>query len=93
MKQVYKCEYCSFMGNGEEVSTHEEDCVYNPKNKSCATCVYGIYNGSYIQVGAISNHSYSCTYNDSINSLNVRYSNGCACEHYKQGQAKRIIAL
>ena len=93
MKQAYKCEYCHFMGSGEEVSNHEEDCVYNPKNKSCATCVYGIDNGFSIQVGTNSTHSYSCTYNDSTNAISVRYCNGCACEHYKQGQYQRIIAL
>ena len=71
MKQVYKCEYCSFMGSGEEVSNHEENCVYNPKNKSCSTFVYGIDNGFSIQVGTISNHSYSCTYNDSTNAINM----------------------
>ena len=38
MKPVYKCDYCKFMGNKEEVRQHEETCTDNYTKKSCYTC-------------------------------------------------------
>lgn len=38
MKQVYKCDYCSFMGTEEEVKEHEPNCQENYDNKGCYTC-------------------------------------------------------
>lgn len=34
MKQVYKCEYCSTIGEDKKlIEEHEEECGSNPKNK------------------------------------------------------------
>ena len=38
MKQVYKCDYCSFMGTEEEVREHEPKCPENYDRRSCSTC-------------------------------------------------------
>lgn len=38
MKQVYKCDYCSFMGTEEEVREHEPNCHGNYDMRSCYTC-------------------------------------------------------
>ena len=38
MKQVYKCDYCSFMGTEEEVREHEPNCHENYDMRSCYTC-------------------------------------------------------
>ena len=38
MKQLFRCDYCDFTGTAEEVSKHEETCIYNYDKKSCWTC-------------------------------------------------------
>ena len=38
MKQVYKCDYCRFMGSKKEVEEHERECVNNYDRRSCYTC-------------------------------------------------------
>ena len=38
MKLIYRCEYCSETGTAEEITKHEQDCMYNPNKKSCFTC-------------------------------------------------------
>ena len=38
MKQVYKCDYCTFMGTEEEVKEHEPKCINNYDLKNCYTC-------------------------------------------------------
>ena len=40
MKQVYKCDYCSFMGTEDEVREHELICIDNYDRKSCFTCIH-----------------------------------------------------
>jgi hypothetical protein len=38
MKQVFKCDYCNFIGDEEQVKTHEPVCMDNYDRKSCYTC-------------------------------------------------------
>ena len=38
MQQVFKCEYCDFMGTEEQVAEHEPKCFDNYDRKSCFTC-------------------------------------------------------
>lgn len=45
MKQVFKCDYCNFMGTYEEVKEHEPKCMDNYDRKSCYTCLHKGYNG------------------------------------------------
>ena len=47
MKPIWACEYC-----GESYSTtrrcgeHEGDCTYNPRNKTCDTCLNWFFDPS-----------------------------------------------
>lgn len=38
MKQLFRCEYCTKQGTAEEITKHEEACLYNYNKKSCFTC-------------------------------------------------------
>lgn len=38
MKQLFRCDYCSYTGTAEEVAAHEETCTHNYNKKSCFTC-------------------------------------------------------
>ena len=45
MKQVYKCDYCSYMGTEEEVKKHEPTCHNNYDAKNCYTCKHQGFGG------------------------------------------------
>lgn len=45
MKQVFKCDYCEFMGTEQEVEKHEVECVNNYSRRSCYTCRHRGYQG------------------------------------------------
>lgn len=47
MKQIFKCEYCNFMGTEDVVKPHEETCVYNGEKKDCRSCKYVSYKFPY----------------------------------------------
>ena len=36
MKQVFKCDYCNFMGIQDVVAEHEKTCTSNPKCICCS---------------------------------------------------------
>ena len=38
MKQVFKCDYCNFMGIQDVVAEHEKTCTSNPKCICCSNC-------------------------------------------------------
>ena len=40
MKPVFKCDYCNFMGDEEQVKSHELTCIDNYDRKSCYTCIH-----------------------------------------------------
>lgn len=41
MEQLYRCSFCKkFIGSKEEVTKHEENCLYNPALKTCYSCYY-----------------------------------------------------
>jgi len=40
MKPVFKCDYCSFMGDEEQVKAHEPTCMDNYDRKNCYTCAH-----------------------------------------------------
>ena len=52
MKQLYKCEYCNFIGTEEEVKKHEEICELNSINKDCMSCKHKKFVGMNIECGA-----------------------------------------
>ena len=93
MQHVYKCEYCNFMGDGHDVSEHEQNCLYNPENKGCANCVYGMEEGYVISWGSQNYRNFSCRYNESTTSVSIKLTNGTPCEHYKQGKCGKVIPL
>lgn len=43
MKQIFRCEYCSFTGTAEEIMAHEQRCSDNYNKKSCYTCKHKEY--------------------------------------------------
>ena len=43
MKQVFRCDYCDFIGTKEEVEEHELKCIYNYDRRSCLTCKHAKY--------------------------------------------------
>ena len=38
MKQLFRCEYCDKTGTIEEITEHEQECMYNYNKRSCFTC-------------------------------------------------------
>lgn len=39
MEKVWKCDFCQMTDEEKAiVETHEQDCAFNPKNKTCYTC-------------------------------------------------------
>lgn len=40
-EKLYQCEFCGKGGfNRKKMLYHEENCVFNPSNRSCRTCAY-----------------------------------------------------
>lgn len=49
MKQVWKCDHCSFTGeHPDAVAEHERGCAFNPANKKCWTCRHCFTDGAPI---------------------------------------------
>lgn len=48
MKKIvyYKCSYCWEKGDEPIITNHEDECIYNPKNKTCKSCE-NYYTGNY----------------------------------------------
>ena len=38
MKEVFKCDYCNYIGTKEEIAEHEKVCLNNPDVKCCYNC-------------------------------------------------------
>lgn len=45
MKPAFKCDYCKFIGDEEQVKEHELNCMYNHDRKSCYTCTHRQFKG------------------------------------------------
>ena len=54
MKQIFKCEYCNFMGIEEVVKEHEKICSYNGVHKDCESCKYASLDFSSIVKNTVS---------------------------------------
>lgn len=99
MKQVFKCEYCRFIGTKKEVKDHEEVCINNPAVKCCQNCRYARENPYTISFGFdTAATKYMCMYRAYINNSNVLYTGDPIpeeniCEHYERGTPQRIIPL
>ena len=48
---IFECEYCSKkrLINKTQMKRHEDICWYNPKNKSCLSCGYYMYEPAYFE--------------------------------------------
>ena len=48
---IFECEYCykKRLINKTQMKRHEDICWYNPKNKSCLSCKYYIYEPAYVE--------------------------------------------
>lgn len=105
MKQVFRCDYCSYIDTEEEVVKHEKTCLGNPEVKCCDNCKYAFEN----------NLMCSSFLGNKVEMLECRYkeqeTNGQnftdsfvlrkpapipesrICEHYERGKPGRIIGL
>ena len=84
MQVLFRCDFCGKEGTKKELRKHEKDCLYNPKNKSCATCIYGKSYGAYYSNNFSTFQNFSCTYTESPTSLSIKIVGGEPCEHYTQ---------
>lgn len=39
-KLVYACDHCGQFFAEDKIFEHQDECVYNPKNKKCASCKF-----------------------------------------------------
>ena len=40
MRRAYICDYCGKVVPSNLIRRHERECSFNPKNKTCFTCIY-----------------------------------------------------
>lgn len=100
MREVFKCDYCDYIGTKEEVETHEKVCLGNPDVKCCYNCQYAHEDSWIISAGfGNSTPSYVCMYRpytkhdpcvlyagEPIPKKNI-------CEHYKRGKPHKVIPV
>lgn len=100
MKEVFKCDYCNYIGTKEEVKEHERKCLSNPDVKCCYNCQYAYRSPYIISVGFEKpTHSYICMYKPYMEyKPNVLYTGKPIpekniCEHYKRGKPYEVIPV
>lgn len=83
MKVAYICDYCGDIFPENVIRQHEENCDYNPKNKTCFTCRHCITDyGLNIKCGVKNQISVSIL-NQDILTRN--------CDEYNEGYPTKII--
>ncbi len=100
MKEVFKCDYCNYIGTAEEVAEHEKVCLNNPDVKCCYNCQYA-YENPYIISAGFGNldPSYTCMYKPFEEyKPNVLYTGKPIpekniCEHYKKGAPHKVVGV
>lgn len=93
MKEVFKCDYCNYMGTAEEVAEHEKTCLYNLKTECCYTCKY-IRRNTKITLACDRRGFYVCDYNDTfIYRTKNLLPNKEICEHYERREDCEILPL
>ena len=100
MKEVFKCDYCNYIGTKEEIEEHEKVCLNNPDVKCCYNCQYAYENPYIGSVGfGDSTPLYTCMYRPyTEHDLCVLYTGAPIpekniCEHYRRGNPGRTIPL
>ena len=100
MKEVFKCDYCNYIGTAEEVTEHEKVCLNNPEVKCCYNCQYAWQSSCITSAGfGDSTPLYICMYRpytkydpcvlytgDPIPEKNI-------CEHYRRREPGRTIPV
>lgn len=100
MKEVFKCDYCNYIGTKEEIEEHEKVCLNNPDVKCCYNCQYA-YENPYIGSVGFRNPgpSYTCMYKPYTEyKPNVLYTGEPIpekniCEHYERGTPHKVVGL
>lgn len=100
MKEVFKCDYCNYIGTKEEVMEHEKVCLNNPDVKCCYNCQYAYENSYIVSVGFRNpGPSYICMYKPYAEyKPNVLYTGEPIpekniCEHYERGTPHKVVGL
>ena len=93
MKEVFKCDYCNYIGTAEEVAEHEKTCLCNLKTECCYTCKY-IRRNTKITLACDRRGFYVCDYNDTfIYRTKNLLPNKEICEHYERREDCEILPL
>lgn len=99
MKEVFKCDYCNYIGTKEAVEEHEKVCIGNPDVKCCYNCRYACKRG-YIISGSLSPDMYMCSYRVTTKlDKTTFYISGEPlpdeeiCKHYKRGEPYEIVPV
>lgn len=40
--QVFKCDFCEYLGSHASATQHEDECLHNPENRKCLSCSFYI---------------------------------------------------
>lgn len=82
MREVRMCDFCNFASAIDVVKEHEENCNFNPKNKTCLTCKY--YNNKNSN-GLYELVSFNCAKTNKLLCEGVRRQIVQLCDNYEQG--------
>lgn len=99
MKNVYMCDFCSYINTKENVKEHEKCCLKNPNVKNCFNCCYACEMPSMTRTwgwgGKDAESNFYCTYvmeKDDANFCVKKIINPeHICEHYKRGASSTTI--
>lgn len=98
MKEVFKCDYCNYIGTAEEVAEHEKTCLCNLKTECCYNCKY-IRRDTDITLAWDKKGFYVCNYNNTFEHNGKIYRarnplpNKEICEHYERREDCEILPL
>lgn len=99
MKEVFKCDYCNYIGTAEDVAEHEKVCLNNPDVKCCYNCQYAHKRG-YIISGLLSPDMYTCSHHDATEldkntllCISKPLPDEEICEYYKRGKPYEVIPV
>ena len=82
MKEVAMCDYCTFIHTKENVKIHEENCNFNPINKTCLTCKY--YNNKNAN-GIYELNAFNCSKTNKPLCQGLRRQIVQLCDDYEEG--------
>lgn len=103
MKQLYKCDYCRYIGIEEELEKHEKVCIHNPAVKCCDNCKFA-WEKDLVRLMFKSNDGevLECKYREymanresssSVSTIHDPLPEGRICEHYERGTPGKLIPV